>query len=167
MNRFNQGIKYRPTTHRELMRRVEYKDEMNVVTRIYISDFDQTTCRVCPCFDLYLPKCKPVHFKHVCISCMHASGLACIHTHVHECMHTCMPAYIDAYYIYIIRPLSLLHKGSRSRRLWESPPIPTERYERRPCLCVFVARVDGRILLLFVKNGFVVGARTLNVTAGH
>ena len=49
--------------------------------------------------------------------------------------------------IYIIReePLSLLRKGSASRRLWESPPVPTERYELRPCLCVFVARFDRRI----------------------
>ena len=29
-----------------------------------------------------------------------------------------------------------------------------ERYEPRPCLCVFVARFDRRIFLLFVKNGF-------------
>ena len=59
--------------------------------------------------------------------------------------------------IYIIReePLSLLRKGSRSTRLWESPPIPIERYEHRPCLCVFVARFDRRIVLLFIKNGFV------------
>ena len=58
----------------------------------------------------------------------------------------------------------MLRKGSRSRRLWESPPIPTERYG--PCLFVFDARFDRRIfLLLFLKNGFVVGVRTLNVTA--
>ena len=57
------------------------------------------------------------------------------------------------------KPLSLLRKGSTSRRLWESPPVPTERYELRPCLCVFVARFDHRIFLLFVKNGFVVGVR--------
>ena len=49
----------------------------------------------------------------------------------------------------------MLRKGSRSRRLWELPPISSERYERRPCLCVFVARFDRRIFLLFVKNGFV------------
>ena len=61
----------------------------------------------------------------------------------------------------------MLRKGSRSTGLWESPRIPSERYEPRPCLCVFVARFDCRIFLLFVKNGFVVGARTLNVTAGH
>ena len=29
----------------------------------------------------------------------------------------------------------MLQVGSLSRRLWESPPIPTERYERRPCYC--------------------------------
>ena len=42
------------------------------------------------------------------------------------------------------RPLSLLRKGSRSTRLWESPCVPSERYERRPCLCVFVARFNRR-----------------------
>ena len=49
----------------------------------------------------------------------------------------------------------MLRKGSRSTRLWESPPIPSERCELRPCLCMFVARFDRRIFLLFVKNGFV------------
>ena len=39
----------------------------------------------------------------------------------------------------------MLRKGSRSTRLWESPPIPIERYEPRPCLCVFVTRFDRRI----------------------
>ena len=42
------------------------------------------------------------------------------------------------------RPLSLLRKGSRSTWLWESPRVPSERYEPRPCLCVFVARFDRR-----------------------
>ena len=32
---------------------------------------------------------------------------------------------------------------------------------------VFGARVSISDFLLFVKNGFVVGVRTLNVTAGH
>ena len=53
----------------------------------------------------------------------------------------------------------MLRKGSRSAWLWESPRVPSERYEFRPCLCVFVARFDRRIFLLFVKNGFVVGVR--------
>ena len=56
---------------------------------------------------------------------------------------------VDNYFKHITHtqriPLSLLRKSSRSRRLWESPHIPTERYERRPCLCVFVARFDRRI----------------------
>ena len=39
----------------------------------------------------------------------------------------------------------MLRKGSRSTRLWESPRVPSERYEPRPCLCVFVARFDRRI----------------------
>ena len=36
----------------------------------------------------------------------------------------------DPYFLYY-----LLRKGSGSSRLWESPPIPSERYKRRPCLC--------------------------------
>ena len=51
-----------------------------------------------------------------------------------RCFHT---ANIAALVISILkenRPISLLRKGSPSRRLWESPPIPTERYARRPCL---------------------------------
>ena len=50
------------------------------------------------------------------------------------------------------RPLSLLRKGSASRRVWTSPPIPTERYELRPCLCVFVARFDRRIFYYSSKT---------------
>ena len=61
----------------------------------------------------------------------------------------------------------MLRKGFRSTRLWEPPRVPSERYELRPCLCVFVARFDRQIFLLFMKNGCVVGVRTLNVTAGH
>ena len=57
------------------------------------------------------------------------------------------------------RPLSLLRKGSASTGLWETPRVPSERYEPRPCLCGFVACFDRRIFLLFVKNGFVVGVR--------
>ena len=69
--------------------------------------------------------------------------------------------------LYERRLLSLLRKGSRSRRLWESPPILSERYERRPCLCHFRCTCRSRIFLLFVKNGFVVGMRSLKVTAHH
>ena len=32
------------------------------------------------------------------------------------------------------RSLSLDRVGSRSKKLWESPPTPTERHKRRPCL---------------------------------
>ena len=46
----------------------------------------------------------------------------------------------------------MLRKGSRSTRLWESPRVLSVRYERRPCLCVFVARFDRRIFILFVKK---------------
>ena len=58
-------------------------------------------------------------------------------------------------------PISFLRKGSRSRRIWESPPVPSERYERRPCLCRFRCTCRSQIFLLFVKNGFVVGVRSL------
>ena len=43
-------------------------------------------------------------------------------------------------------------KGSGSRRLWESPPVPSERYERGPCLCVFVARFDRQIFYYSSKR---------------
>ena len=50
-----------------------------------------------------------------------------------------------AFFSIVRRPLSLLRKGSRSSRLWESPHVPPERYKLRPCLCVFVARFDRQI----------------------
>ena len=43
----------------------------------------------------------------------------------------------------------------------------TEMYERRPCLGRVRCTCRSSDFVLFVKNGFVVGARTLNVTAGH
>ena len=46
-----------------------------------------------------------------------------------------MSSHSSVYIIREYRPLSFLRVGSRSRRIWESPPIPTERYERRPCFC--------------------------------
>ena len=49
-------------------------------------------------------------------------------------------------------PLSLLRKGSAFRRVWTSPPVPTERYDFRPCLCVFVARFDRRIFYYSSKT---------------
>ena len=60
----------------------------------------------------------------------------------------------DGSIFYNIRqePLYLLRKGSRSTRLWESPPIPIERYEPRPCLCAFVARFDRRIFYYSSKR---------------
>ena len=70
--------------------------------------------------------------------------------------------------IFIIReetPIFAPQEGYR--RLWESPPIQSERYERRPCLYRVWCTCLSRIVLLFVKNGFVVGVRSLNVTAGH
>ena len=50
-------------------------------------------------------------------------------------------------HIYIISGETsiLLRKGSASTGLWESPRVPSERYEPRPCLCVFVACFDRRI----------------------
>ena len=53
-------------------------------------------------------------------------------------------------------------EGSGSRRLYRRKGTSVNRV-----YVVFGARVDLGFFLLFVKNGFVVGARTLNVTAGH
>ena len=50
--------------------------------------------------------------------------------------------------------------GSRRRH-------PRKRASVDRVCVVFVARVDRRIFLLFVKNGFTVGARSLKVTARH
>ena len=62
----------------------------------------------------------------------------------------------------------MLRKGSRStRRLLESPPIPSERYERRPWLCRVRCTCLSRIFLLFDKNGFMAGVRSLKVTTRH
>ena len=66
--------------------------------------------------------------------------------------------YDDMFHLYYKRVDPV---GSRSRRLWESHPIPTERYERRPCFCRVRCTCRSSDFLLFVKNGFVVGARTL------
>ena len=64
------------------------------------------------------------------------------------------------------RTLSLLRKGFRSTWLWESPRVPSERYEPRPCLCVFVARFDRRILYYSSKTDSSWGC-VANVTASH
>ena len=56
-------------------------------------------------------------------------------------------------------PLSLLRKGSRSTRLWESPRVPSERYELRPCLCVFVACFDRRFFFT-IRQKRIRGGRT-------
>ena len=64
------------------------------------------------------------------------------------------------------RTLSLLRKVSRSTRLWESPRVPLERYELRPCLCVFVARFDRRIFYYSSKTDSSWGC-IANVTVSH
>ena len=64
------------------------------------------------------------------------------------------------------RPLSLLRKCSASGRVWTSPPVPTERYELRPCLCVFVARFDRRIFYYSSKTDSSWGC-VAKVTASH
>ena len=64
------------------------------------------------------------------------------------------------------RPLSLLRKGSASTRLWESPRVPSERYEPRPCLCVFVACFDCRIFYYSSKTDSWWGC-VAKVTASH
>ena len=53
--------------------------------------------------------------------------------------------------------------GSRCRHLLS----PTERYDRLPGLCRIRCTFRSSDYLLFVKNAFVVGARSLNITAGH
>ena len=63
--------------------------------------------------------------------------------------------------IYIIRELAPILGGSGSRRRYLRKCTRVDRVS-----VVFVARVDRRIFLLFAKNGFVVGARSLK-TAGH
>ena len=73
--------------------------------------------------------------------------------------------WIIGLHLYDKRPPSLLRVGSRSRRLWESSPTPTERYERRPCFCRIRCTCRSSDVLLFAKNGFVVGVRSLKVTA--
>ena len=64
------------------------------------------------------------------------------------------------------RPLSLLRKGSAFRRVWTSPPVPIERYDFRPCLCVFVARFDRRIFYYSSKTDSWWGC-VAKVTASH
>ena len=64
------------------------------------------------------------------------------------------------------RPLSLLRKGSASTGLWESPRVPSERYEPRPCLCVFVACFDRRIFYYSLKTDSWWGC-VAKVTASH
>ena len=46
----------------------------------------------------------------------------------------------------------MLRKGSASTGLCESPRVPSERYEPRPCLCVFVACFDRRIFYYSSKT---------------
>ena len=60
----------------------------------------------------------------------------------------------------------MLRKGSASRRVWTSPPVPTERYELRSCLCVFVARFDRRIFYYSSKTDSSWGC-VAKVTASH
>ena len=65
------------------------------------------------------------------------------------------------------RLLSLLRKGSRFTRLWESPRVPSERYERRPCLCVCSTFRPSDFFTIRQKRIRGGSIRTLNVTAGH
>ena len=57
-------------------------------------------------------------------------------------------------------------KGSRSTRIPESPRVPSERYDRQPCLCVFVARFDRRIFYYSSKTDSSWGC-VAKVTASH
>ena len=69
---------------------------------------------------------------------------------------------VDPYLWTELAPV-LKGSGSRRRRPRKGRPTSADR------VCVFVARVDRRICLLFVKKGFVVGARSMKVglTTGH
>ena len=70
---------------------------------------------------------------------------------------------------YIIREetIYLLCKGSRSRRLWESPPVPSERYERRSCLCRFRCTCRSRIFFTIRQKRIRGGVRSLKVPVRH
>ena len=64
---------------------------------------------------------------------------------------------------YICSALAPVLEGSGSRRLYQRKGTSVDRVS-----VVLFARVDRRIFfLLFVKNGFMVGARMLNVTEGQ
>ena len=70
--------------------------------------------------------------------------------------------------IYIIREEASIfaRKGSRSTRIPESPRVPSERYDRQPCLCVFVARFDRRIFYYSSETDSSWGC-VAKVTASH
>ena len=67
---------------------------------------------------------------------------------------------------YFLTPISLLRKGSASTRLWEPTRVPSERYEPRPCVCVFVACFDRRIFYYSSKTDSPWGC-VAKVTASH
>ena len=58
---------------------------------------------------------------------------------------------------YLWTELASVLEGSVSRR----------RHPRRPCLCRIRCTCRSSNFLLFIKNGFVEGVRSLNVTADH
>ena len=47
-----------------------------------------------------------------------------------------------------------------------SPPVPSEMYERRPCLCMFVARFDRRIFLPISQTPIRVGSTYAECNSG-
>ena len=55
-----------------------------------------------------------------------------------------------------------LLEGSVSRSLYRRKDTRVDRVY----MCLLPVSIVG-FFLLFIKNGYVVGARTLNVTAGH
>ena len=61
----------------------------------------------------------------------------------------------------------MLRKGSASTGLWESPRVPSERCEPRPCLCVFVACFDQRIFFTIRKKTDSWWGCVAKVTASH
>ena len=79
---------------------------------------------------------------------------------------TCHMVFYDLYYKredpYICSAKAPVPEGSGSRRLYGRKGTSVDRV-----YVVFGARVYLGFFLIFGKNEFVVGARTLNITAGH
>ena len=80
--------------------------------------------------------------------------------HSFQLAHLTRSLYYKRVDTYLWTKLAPVLEGSGSRRRRPRKGTSVDRV----CV-VFVPRVDRRIILLFIKNGFVVGARSQ--TAGH